>query len=162
MQISCIVAMAQNRAIGINNQLPWHLPADLKHFKSVTMSKPILMGRKTYESIGRPLPGRENIVLTRDQNWSAEGVTVVHSLEVAIEHAEIERTEELMIIGGAEIYRLVLPKAHKLYVTEVDVDVEGDAFFPEIPLSEWKETSRQAFEPEGGKPAYAFVDYIRA
>ena len=157
MQISIIVAMASNRAIGINNQLPWHLPADLKHFKSVTMSKPIIMGRKTYESIGRPLPGRTNIVITRNPDWSAEGVEVAGSVDDAIACAG--DVPEVMIIGGAEIYKLTLAHADRLYVTEVDLQVEGDAFFPEINSEDWQETERGAFPAIDGKPAYAFVTY---
>lgn len=159
MQISIIVAMASNRAIGIDNQLPWHLPADLKHFKAVTMGKPIIMGRKTYESIGRPLPGRTNVVITRNPAWSADGVTVVNSVEAAM--AGVGDVPEVMIIGGAEIYRLTLEHATRLHVTEVDLQVEGDAFFPEISLDNWEETSREAHSASDGKPAYAFVTYDR-
>ena len=159
MQISMIVGMARNREIGINNELPWHLPADLKHFKAVTMGKPIIMGRKTFESIGKPLPGRVNIVITRNRDWTADGAEVVHTVDEAISAAG--SVPEVMIIGGAEIYGLMLDQANKLYVTEVDLDVAGDAFFPEISSHKWRETSRQSFPAEDTKPAYAFVTYER-
>ena len=160
MKLSLIVAMAKNNAIGINNQLPWHLPADLKYFKSVTMGKPIIMGRKTYESIGRPLPGRQNIVITRSEKWTAPGVTVVATPEAAA--GAVAGVEEAMVIGGAEIYRAMLPLVSKLYVTEVDLTVEGDAFFPVIDKSQWVEGSREAHEASDDKPAYAFVTYEKA
>lgn len=160
MKVSLIVAMADNNVIGVDNQLPWHLPADLKYFKAVTMGKPIIMGRKTYESIGRPLPGRQNIVITRNTEWSVDGVTVVQSTEDAV--ASVSGAEEVMVIGGAEIYRAMLPLVHKLYVTEVSLSVAGDAFFPEIEAVHWQETSRDAHAAEADKPAYAFVTYERA
>lgn len=160
MKVSLIVAMADNNVIGVDNQLPWHLPADLKYFKAVTMGKPIIMGRKTFESIGRPLPGRQNIVITRNTDWSAEGVTVVQSTEDAV--ASVSGAEEVMVIGGAEIYRAMLPLVHKLYVTEVSLSVEGDAFFPDIQDEQWRETSRDTHAAEADKPAYAFVTYERA
>ncbi len=156
MITSIIVAMGHERVIGLNNQLPWLLPADLKYFKAITMGKPIVMGRKTYESIGRPLPGRTNIVITRNKKWKADGVKVVHNLKEAIKVARKDKSDEVMIIGGAQIYSEVLASADRLYVTEVDIDVDGDAFFPEIDTS-WKEVSRKAHPAEGCKPAYAFV-----
>ncbi len=159
MKVSLIVAMADNNVIGVDNQLPWHLPADLKYFKSVTMGKPIIMGRKTFESIGRPLPGRQNIVITRNTEWSADGVTVVKSTGAAV--AAASGAEEVMVIGGAEIYRAMLPLVGKLYVTEVSLSVEGDAFFPDIEVEQWQETSRAAHPAEADKPAYAFVTYER-
>lgn len=159
MSFSIIVAVANNMAIGKDNALPWHLPADLKYFKSVTMGKPILMGRKTFESIGRPLPGRQNIVLTRDQGWHADGVTVVNDY-IAAEQAA-QDADEIMVIGGAQIYASMLAKTSRLYVTEIDCDVEGDAFFPEIDVAEWHETSRERHEAEDDTPAYSFVVYDR-
>ena len=136
MQLSLIVAAARNGVIGRNNALPWHLPEDLKYFKRVTMGKPILMGRKTFESIGRALPGRSNLVITRNGEWQAEGVQVVRSLEAALSLAEdialIDGVDELMVIGGAQIYAEALPRSERIYLTEVDADVEGDAYLPAI------------------------------
>ncbi|MDO8643795.1 MAG: dihydrofolate reductase, partial [bacterium] len=121
--ISIIAAVAKNRIIGKNNQLPWHLPEDLKHFKEITMGHPILMGRKTFESIGHPLPGRENIVLTRDRSWKAEGVTVIHDFEAILKQRVA--TEENFVIGGSKIYELALPYAQKLYLTLINKEFEG-------------------------------------
>ncbi|MFT6103353.1 MAG: dihydrofolate reductase [Granulosicoccus sp.] len=147
--LSIIVAMASNRAIGKNNQLLWRLPEDLQYFKRTTMGKPIVMGRKTFESIGRPLPGRLNVVITRQQDWQHDGVKVVHTIEDALHLAEaqslIDGMDEVMVIGGAEIYKTALPQADKLYVTRVDAEIEGDAFFPEIDESIWSEVSRESF-----------------
>ena len=147
MKVALIVAVSQNNVIGRDNQLPWHLPEDLQYFKSITMGKPILMGRKTYDSIGRPLPGRTNIVITRDPNWTAEGVEVVNSLEAAMtagaEACNAVEGDEIMVIGGAQIYRDCLPMADKLYLTKVDADIQGDAFFPEIDSNQWQKTSEK-------------------
>ena len=156
MNISIIVAMATNRVIGHENRLPWHLPADLQHFKRITMGKPILMGRKTWESIGRPLPGRTNIVITRDVSYSADGCVVVHSLDAALEAAR--DNDEIMVIGGAEFYRQVLPRASTLYLTLVDGEFEGDAFFPEIDENEWLEVERSDHGQDEKNPhAYSFI-----
>ena len=140
--ISLMVAMAQNGVIGRDNTLPWRLPADLKRFKEFTVGKPILMGRKTFESIGRPLPDRLNLVLTRDRAWSADGVTVVHSVEEAL--AKAAGREELVAIGGAEIYRLVLPFARRIYLTHVHADVPGDTYFPEFDSTQWADVECSA------------------
>jgi dihydrofolate reductase len=137
MIISLITAMDRNRLIGNNNQLPWHLPADFAHFKSVTMGKPVIMGRKTYESIGRPLPGRMNIVLSRDPDISFEGVACVSSFEQALVLAA--DAEEVMVIGGSTIYEMLLPRANRLYLTYVDAEFEGDAWFPEFDKDQWFE-----------------------
>jgi dihydrofolate reductase len=141
MKLSLIVAVSRNGVIGLNNQLPWHLPEDLKYFKSVTMGKPIVMGRKTYDSIGRPLPGRTNIVITRDPAWHAPGVEVAQSLEAALalgkKACEAAGAEEIMVIGGEQIYRMCIENADRLYLTQVDAEVEGDAFFPGIDLNAW-------------------------
>ncbi|OLO28555.1 dihydrofolate reductase [Alkalihalophilus pseudofirmus] len=140
--ISFLVAMDRNRVIGKNNDLPWELPADLAYFKKVTMGHPIVMGRKTYESIGRPLPGRENIIITRNQEYTAEGCTVLHSIEdvqKVIDHHE----KEVFIIGGAEIFKEAFPIADKLYITHIDEEFDGDTFFPEFNLSDWHEVSRE-------------------
>lgn len=131
MIVSLIVAMARNRVIGIGGRLPWHFSEDLKYFKRLTMSKPIIMGRKTFESIGKPLPGRVNIVVTRNQNYAAEGVTVVGSLQSAIAH--VADFEEVFVIGGEEIFKLALPAAHRVYLTVIDAEFEGDTFFPHLP-----------------------------
>lgn len=145
MKLAIIVAAARNGVIGRNNQLPWHLPQDLKYFKAVTFGKPIIMGRKTYESIGRPLPGRTNIVITRDPDWSAaEGVIVVDSIAKAVLEAGKASSEvagakaEAVIIGGAEIYRGTLDSVDTVYLTRINIDCEGDAFFPEMSDVQWK------------------------
>ena len=134
--ISIIVAASTNNAIGIRGELPWRLSSDLQHFKATTMGKPIVMGRKTWDSIGRPLPGRQNIVITRQAGFVAEGCDVVASLAEAAEAAGDEN--EIMVIGGSEIYSLALPLADRLYLTRVHAAVDGDAFFPEIDATEWR------------------------
>ena len=157
MRLSLIVAMAENRVIGRNNDLPWKIPEDLKHFKALTMGKPIIMGRKTFESIGRPLPGRTNIVITRNDDWDAEGVNIVDTVEAAIDEAAEEGAEEAMIIGGAAIYEQTLDLADRIYLTEVMDEFEGDTFFPDLDEGQWGEVERQGpFETEDGH-AFAFV-----
>jgi dihydrofolate reductase len=135
--VSLVVAMARNRVIGRNNALPWRLSEDLKRFKATTKGKPNHMGRKTFESIGNPLPGRANLVLTRDRSWQANGVLTVGSIEEAVERSH--RAPELAVIGGAEVYRLALPMTGIIYLTRVEADVEGDTFFPQIDPREWIE-----------------------
>ncbi len=162
MKISLIVAMAENRVIGRNNKLPWYLPDDLKYFKRVTMGKPVVMGRKTFESIGKPLPGRTNIVVSRNPEFHAEGIRVVKDLMMARavcqSFAIVEGIEEVMVIGGAQIYEQSLPMADRLYLTEVHADVEGDACFPEFDRNEWRELGRERFKAEGPNPYdYSFV-----
>jgi len=162
MKLAIIVAQAENRTIGINNKLPWHLPEDLKYFKQVTMGKPIIMGRKTFDSIKRPLPGRTNIVITRDKSYQHDGVRVVHSLMEAIDLAEsiclIEGQDEAMVIGGSEIYNQSLPQCDRLYLTQVHADVEGDAHFPAFDAGDWQELGRQDFEADGCNPYnYSFI-----
>ncbi len=156
MKLAMIAAVAENNAIGINNKMPWYLPEDLRYFKAVTMGKPIIMGRKTFDSLRKPLPGRTNIVVTRDPQWHHEGVKVVHSLDAAIELSEdvalINGNEEVMIIGGEQIYRQALPKADRLYLTRVYQSFEGDAFFPELDESQWREVSRQDRQSEDDEP----------
>ena len=154
--------MAENRVIGRNNNLPWYLPNDLKYFKQVTMGKPIVMGRLTFESIGKPLPGRTNIVITRNADWHADGVKVAHSLEEAQEfarlQAEIDAVDELMIIGGDQIYQLSAPFVDRIYLTQVHAEVEGDAWFPEIDWQQWREVGREDFSAEGPNPYdYSFI-----
>ncbi|MFO1388521.1 dihydrofolate reductase [Cellvibrio sp.] len=163
MKLSLIVATAKNNAIGRNNELPWHLPQDLKYFKSVTLGKPVIMGRKTFESIGKPLPGRTNIVVTRQKNWSVAGVLVAKSVEEALEIAQQFRgeqsslAEEVMVIGGAEIYRHALPIADRVYLTKIDIDVEGaDAFFPRLSPEQWALVSELAGE-EDAKFKHTFL-----
>ena len=146
MKLALIVAAATNNVIGLNNQLPWHLPQDLKYFKAKTLGKPIVMGRKTYESIGRPLPGRTNIVITRQQDWRADpDVLIAHNIDQALELARdlvgAESDAEVMVIGGAEIYRNCLSQADRVYLTRVEQDVEGDAYFPSLSEGEWQQTS---------------------
>lgn len=161
MHISIIVATSKNNVIGIKNQLPWHLPADLKYFKSLTNGRSIIMGRKTYDSIGRPLPNRENIIITRDENLSSTELVVTHSIEEAIQHCHGQ--EEVFIIGGDTIYKQTLSIATKLYITRVDTLIEdGDAFFPEINVAEWKKVSDEHFEKdEKNKFHYSFEVYER-
>lgn len=142
MRIALIAALANNRVIGRENRLPWRLSADLRHFKSLTMGKPVIMGRNTYESIGKPLPGRSNIVLTRDAQYRAPGCRVVHSLEQALEAAAGHA--EVMVIGGAELYRQTIDAAQRLYLTRVKADVQGDAVFPEIDPRQWRELQRES------------------
>jgi dihydrofolate reductase len=141
LDIALIVAAAQNNVIGRDNQLPWRLPADLQHFRAVTWGKPIIMGRKTYESIGKPLPGRINIVVTRQQGWAAEGVMVAHDVPAALVLAQgLENPSgEIMIIGGAQIYVEALPLARRIYLTRLGVEVEGDAYFPVLQPAEWRQ-----------------------
>ncbi len=141
MKISIIVAMASNRVIGLNNQLPWHLSADLKKFKQITMGSPILMGRKTYESIGRPLPGRRNLIISRNPNYLQPGCQVFTDIDQAITSCQSE--DEIFVIGGASFYQAMLPKADTLYITEIKQCFEGDTFFPEINSEDWLEIERQ-------------------
>jgi len=162
VRIAMIWAMSQNRVIGRDNKLPWHLPNDLKYFKRVTTGKPVIMGRKTYESIGRPLPNRTNIVVTRDTGFEAAGVKVVHSLDEAIDLAEADTVinggEEVIVMGGAEIYAQALPRADRLYLTLVHAEVDGDAYFPEIDLNGYREMAREDYPAEGPNPYdYSFL-----
>jgi len=155
--VSLVVAMARNRVIGRNNALPWRLSQDLKRFKATTLGKPILMGRKTFDSIGKPLPGRRNIVLTRDPAWRAEGVDVVRSVEEALQLTR--DSPELAVIGGAEIYRLTLPYADRIYLTRVEADVPGDTLFPDLENAQWRETQAgsQAADERNQYPATFLV-----
>jgi dihydrofolate reductase len=158
--ISIIAAMDRNRLIGSNNQLPWHLPADLAHFKAVTMGKPVIMGRKTYESIGRPLPGRTNIVLTRSAGFQPEGVLVAESLEKAFEYVVAE--DEVMIIGGSSVYEHALPLADRLYLTYVENSYQGDAWFPDFDIEEWRLIASEEHRADAKNSSdYRFVTYQR-
>ncbi|NVK23423.1 MAG: type 3 dihydrofolate reductase [Gammaproteobacteria bacterium] len=155
--ISLIAAMANNRVIGKDNDMPWHMPADLAHFKRVTLGKPVIMGRKTYESIGRPLPGRQNIVITRNSDWHCEGVDVVSSPEQAL--AKVSDAEEVMVIGGGNIYQQFLPLANKLHLTFIDLDVDGDTKFPDWnEAADWRQTESESYSADDkNKHAYQFV-----
>jgi dihydrofolate reductase len=156
--ISLIWAMDDNRTIGKNNDLPWRLPADLAYFKKVTYGHPVVMGRKTYESIGKPLPGRENIIVTRNKDYRPKGVTVVHSLE------EVKQTkqEEIFVIGGAQIFEQALPLADRLYVTHIHETFEGDTFFPDFNEEEWKVVKQeQGMRDEKNPYEFEFIVYER-
>ena len=166
MKLSMIVALGRNRVIGINNEMPWHIPADLKFFKAQTLGKPVVMGRRTLEAIGKPLPGRPNIIVTRDTSFSADGTTVVPNLEEAVSVAKATATEigadEVMIIGGGQIYEQMIGKVERLYLTEIDLSPEGDAFFPDYrAVAEWKEISREHHNANADQPAFDFVIYDR-
>jgi dihydrofolate reductase len=164
LEITLIAAMDRARAIGRGNTMPWHLSDDLKRFKALTLGKPIVMGRKTFESIGRPLPKRRNIVLTRDHSFRAEGVEMIHSLGAGLAELESSGLEgEVMITGGGEVYSLALPLAHKMHLTFVETLVDGaDAFFPEWNPAEWCETSREFHGiDERHALEFEFVDFVR-
>lgn len=156
MIISLIAAMSRNKVIGKDNKLPWKLPADMKRFRELTSGKPVIMGRKTFESIGKPLPNRKNIIITRDRNYKRDGCIIVHSAKDALKAAG---DGDVMIIGGAQIYAEFLPKANKMYLTFIDADFEGDAYFPEYNEDEWKEMNRE--EHVDNEFSYAFVDLER-
>ena len=157
VRVCLIWAMARNRVIGKGNTLPWRLRTDMLHFKRTTMGKPVIMGRKNFQSFGVPLPGRTNILLTRDTAFAAAGVTVVHTLDDALEVAcaqcFIDGQNELMVIGGADIYALTLPIADRLYLTEIQADIEGDTWFPEFDRADWREVSRVE-HPAGERDSY--------
>jgi dihydrofolate reductase len=163
-RIALVAALARNRVIGRRNELPWRLPEDLRRFKTLTLGHPVVMGRKTHESIlgalGRPLPGRLNIVVTRSTDYAAPGCIVATSLEAAL--AAAPPAEEIFVIGGAEIYRAALATADRLHLTEIDADYDGDAWFPKLPPDRWREVSRES-RPHGAEfpHDYAFVVYER-
>ncbi len=160
--INIVVAKASNNVIGAKNDLIWHLPNDLKHFKSLTSGHPIVMGRKTFESLGRPLPNRTNIVVTRDQNWNAEGIEIASSLPKAIEAAK-KIDDDIYIIGGGNIYKQAMEFTDVLYITEVHHEFDGDTYFPEIDSDEWEEVEREDFKKDEKHPySYSFVTYKRA
>lgn len=161
MIISLIAALTQNRVIGKNNDLPWHLPDDMKYFMQTTKAHVVIMGRKNYDSIPekfRPLPNRDNIVVTHNKDFIAKGCTVVHSLEEALEIARARGEKEVFVIGGAEIYRLALPRADRLYLTEIKAILAGDTHFPPFTPAEWKEVSRKS-HPADDRHAYSF-DFV--
>ena len=157
--VSVIAAVADNKAIGLNNTLPWHLPEDLKHFRQLTMGHHIIMGRKTYESLGRLLPGRITVIVSRRLGYGAEGAITAGSLQAAIDACGAD--EEIFVIGGAELYREAMQRADRLYLTEVHRAFEGDAFFPEYDRAAWQEETREAHVSADGLP-YSFVRYRRS
>lgn len=160
MGISMIAAMAADRVIGKDNTLPWRLPADLAHFKAITMGKPVLMGRKTFESIGKPLPGRRNLVVTRDAHWSAEGVEAFLGIDQALEAAT--DTDEVMVIGGGELYKALLPHADRLYLTRINLVVDGDTRFPEWDDGTWRKVASVTQQPdERNQYHYSFERWDR-
>ncbi|HLA32488.1 MAG TPA: dihydrofolate reductase [Pseudomonas sp.] len=160
-----IAALAQNRVIGCNNQMPWHLPADLKHFKALTLGKPIIMGRKTWDSLGRPLPGRLNLVVSRQADLQLAGAEVFASLEAAIaradDWAQAEDADELMLIGGAQLYEQGLAQAQRLYLTRVGLNPEGDAWFPAFEGAAWHLASEIDRAAEADVPSYAYQVWDR-
>lgn len=159
-RISLIAACANNGVIGYKNNLPWHLSADLKRFKELTLNKTVIMGRKTYDSIGKPLPNRENIIVTRDHSFQANGCIIAHSLQEAITQAH---HDEIMIIGGATIYQQAFSIADRLYLTRIHLNPEGDAFFPEWDIADWQlvSTEKHPLDPETNPIAFTFEIYVR-
>ncbi|MFI5187961.1 MAG: dihydrofolate reductase [Chitinophagales bacterium] len=148
MTISFIVAVSENNVIGKDNNLPWHLPADMKYFKNVTWAMPVIMGRKSFEALGKPLTGRKNIVITRNKNWKADGVEVVPGIDQAIALASQTDAKEIFITGGAEIFKAAFPFADKIYLTRIHGNFDGDSFFPEWKPNEWKLASNRDCEPD--------------
>lgn len=159
-RISLIAALARNRSIGIDNRLPWHLPEDLKRFKALTMGHPMVIGRRTYDSVGRALPGRTTIVVTRQPGWTAPGVLVARTLDEALDQAVELDGEEVFVGGGQEIFRLALDRAGRMYLTLIDRDFPGDTFFPEFDVSRWRIVEREDHPPaEARSYAFSFVTY---
>ena len=148
--------MGKNREIGFDGKLPWDLPAELNHFREVTRGCPVIMGRRTHEAIGRVLPGRKNIIVTRDTSYSAEGCTVVHTIEDAIAAAQNEEGHDIFVIGGTEIFKLALPYAQKMILTFVDASPQADTYFPEFNEGEWQETKSEPYQKDG-ENQYDFV-----
>jgi dihydrofolate reductase len=164
--LAIVVAVARNGVIGGDNRLLWKLRSDMHHFRAITMGKPMIMGRRTWDSIGRPLPGRESIIVTRDQTFQAEGAHVVHdiaaALKLAQDRAKAMNAAEIVLAGGGDLYAQMLDQCDVLHVTEVDLAPEGDAIFPTIDPAQWREVSREAHEAgQGDEAAYAFVTYMR-
>ncbi len=157
--ISLIAAMTTNHVIGIRNSLPWQLPADLQHFKKLTLGHPIIMGRKTFESIGRPLPDRTNIIISRNSYDAPAACQVAHSIESAL--TMCSNRDEIFFIGGEQLYRQALPLADRLYLTEIEAQIEGDAWFPEFDNAEWQETQREPHYDDISGFRYSFVIYQR-
>ncbi|MGZ8947274.1 MAG: dihydrofolate reductase [Methylococcaceae bacterium] len=162
MKISLIVAMASNRVIGLNNQMPWHLSADLKKFKKITMGSPILMGRKTYESIGKPLPGRTNIIVSRNPEYRQDGCLVFNDLNIAIKKA-CESAKEVFVIGGSDLYEAILPFADAIYLTVINSEFQGDTFFPDLDLNDWSEVEREDINNDPDVAfSYSFLKFEKA
>ncbi|MGH6889665.1 MAG: dihydrofolate reductase [Rhizomicrobium sp.] len=160
-RVALVAAMASNRVIGANGQIPWHIPEDMQRFRQLTMGKPCIMGRKTWESLPKkPLPGRLNIVVTRNSHYAAPGADVVHSLSSALSRAQEEQADEIAVIGGADIYRVALPFADVLRLTKLEAGYPGDAQFPVVACAEWRETAREMHEAEDGL-RYAFLTLER-
>jgi dihydrofolate reductase len=164
-RICIIAAVARNGIIGSGNQMPWRLPEDMKRFKQLTLGHAVIIGRRTFDSIiatsGKPLSGRDNIVVTRSREWTHSGCLSVHSLDAAL--AAVHQAQDAFVIGGAEIYALALPIASRLHITEIERDFEGDTFFPDFDRSRWREASRERIAPgDAGGFAYAFVEYERS
>ena len=160
MKLSLIVAMATNRTIGINNQMPWHLSADLKKFKKITMGHSIIMGRKTFESIGRPLPGRENIIISRNPQYQQQGCLVFDNLDSAIQNCA--ESDEIFVIGGATLYETTLARADRLYITEIQQAFDGDTWFPKINHEQWREIARKEINDDNSVDfKYSFIVYER-
>jgi dihydrofolate reductase len=157
MQIVLVVAKSENNVIGVDGDLPWKISADLKHFKAITMGHPIVMGRKTWDSIGRPLPGRRNIVITRRDDLVIDGVDVVKSIDAALDLCRADGAEKAMIVGGGQIYADIMDQADVIELTEVHSDIQGDTVFPMIDRDVWQETARQTTPADGDTPAYSFV-----
>ncbi|MCP4980863.1 MAG: type 3 dihydrofolate reductase [Gammaproteobacteria bacterium] len=159
-RLCLIAAMDENRLIGSNNQLPWHLPADLVFFKRTTMGKPIIMGRKTFDSIGKPLPGRRNIIISRNPGFNAEGCEIVDSIRAAL--SLLNDVDEAMLIGGASLYEQTIANADQLYITLIHHEFEGDTWFPEIDPCEWKQVHREDFDSDPNNSyAYSFIKFVR-
>ena len=160
MIVSLVAAAGLDDGIGKGGRMPWHLPADLKHFKRLTLGKPVVMGRKTLESIGRPLPERRNLIITRDRSFAAPGVEVCHSLEEAL--ARAEPAPEVMVVGGGEIYRMAWPRADRVYLTRVHMQTEADTFFPKLETGGWRETAREEHRADEKNPVdYDFLSFER-
>jgi len=158
--LTLVAAMGKNRAIGLDGRMPWHLPAELQHFKKVTMGKAIVMGRKTWQAIGRPLPGRQNIVVSRNTGFHAEGVDLANSLQDAI---TVSRSDEVMIIGGGQLYAMALPHAQRMVLTLIDVEPEADTWFPEWDAEEWSLMSEEYFPvDDNNKLAYRIIELNRS
>lgn len=158
MKLTAVVALDENRVIGLDNKLPWNMPADLQHFKKITLGKPILMGRKTYESIGRPLPKRRNIIISRDKNFAADGCEIFASPDAAL-HA-LQDCPEVMLIGGAQLFSQLLPKLTHLELTTIHHQFMGDTFFPELDFTQWQEITRETHPADAENPySYTFLSY---
>ncbi len=161
MDIVLVVAKSENNVIGVDGDLPWRISADLKHFKAVTIGHPIIMGRKTWDSIGRPLPGRRNIVITRRNDLVIDGVDVVKSIDAALDLCRADNTAKAMIVGGGQIYADIMDQADIIELTEIHTQIDGDTVFPTINPHDWVETARETFAADGDTPAYSFVTLTR-